>query len=331
MEFKAKNKIPSVSSLYKPTLQALVELGGSGHIDEINEKVYDIADLSDEVLSVPHGLDGRSKVDYRLAWVRTRLKLAGLIENSSRGVWSLTSSELNLDKITVANINKKSLNVINNKLEERKLDLSFTDNVESKIEIEPEIEPSFFSVGEDNIDDFLEANPQFCTTQKRVDTARVEDEEFAPWKEKLLAKLYTISPSSFEKLAQRILRESGFTQVEVVGKSGDGGIDGKGILKLNGFLSFRVIFQCKRYRSSVCPSQIRDFRGAMQGRADKGLFITTGTFTRDAVKEATRDGAPAIDLIDGELLCEKLKELNLGVNTQIVESITINNDWFDKI
>ena len=117
------------------------------------------------------------------------------------------------------------------------------------------------------------------------------------WREALLHTLYTISPSAFERLSQRILRESGFSQVEVTGKTGDGGIDGKGIVKISGFLSFHVIFQCKRYKGFISPSQIRDFRGAMQGRADKGLFITTGTFTRDAIREATRDGAPPISIL----------------------------------
>lgn len=117
----------------------------------------------------------------------------------------------------------------------------------------------------------------------------------------------------------------------MTGKVGDGGIDGKGILRISGLLSFHVIFQCKRYKGSISPSQIRDFRGAMQGRADKGLFITTGSFTREAVREATRDGAPPIDLIDGELLCEKLKELKLGINTQMIEQVEIKQDWFEKL
>jgi restriction system protein len=128
-----------------------------------------------------------------------------------------------------------------------------------------------------------------------------------------------------------MLRESGFVQVEVTGKSGDGGIDGKGIVRLNGFLSFHVLFQCKRFSGSVTPNYIRDFRGAMQGRADKGLFITTGKFTRDAIKEATRDGAPPIDLIDGDLLCEKLKEFCLGVKTELIEEVTIQPEWFERI
>ena len=135
--------------------------------------------------------------------------------------------------------------------------------------------------------------------------------------------MFKIKPDAFERLAQRLLRESGFLQVEVTGKTGDGGIDGKGIVRVSGLLSFHVIFQCKRYRGSITPSQIRDFRGAMQGRADKGFFITTGTFTRDAIKEATRDGAPPIDLIDGELLCDKLKEFKLGVQTELTETWTL--------
>lgn len=151
------------------------------------------------------------------------------------------------------------------------------------------------------------------------------------WKEQLLNILYQITPAAFERLAQRLLRESGFFQVEVTGKVGDGGIDGKGIVRVSGLLSFHVIFQCKRYKGSVTPSQIRDFRGAMQGRADKGLFITTGAFTREAIKEATRDGALPIDLIDGELLCDKLKELKLGVSTQLTETVSIKNEWFGNL
>ncbi|MDP6439425.1 MAG: restriction endonuclease, partial [Candidatus Brocadiia bacterium] len=127
------------------------------------------------------------------------------------------------------------------------------------------------------------------------------------------------------------LRESGFVQVEVPGRGGDGGIDGKGIVRVAGLLSFHVFFQCKRYIGSVTPSHIRDFRGAMAGRADKGLFITTGTFTREAIREATRDGASPIDLVDGEQLADKLKELGLGTKTLMVEEVTIDTDWFKAI
>ena len=141
----------------------------------------------------------------------------------------------------------------------------------------------------------------------------------------------SIEPSAFERLVQRILRESGFTQVEVTGRTGDGGIDGKGIARIHGFLSFHVMFQCKRYQGSVSANQIRDFRGAMQGRADKGLFITTGTFTRDALKESTRDGAPPIDLIDRNQLAEKIKELSLGLKVETIEKIDIDEYWYKRI
>ena len=130
-----------------------------------------------------------------------------------------------------------------------------------------------------------------------------------------------------------MLRESGFTSVEVTGKAGDGGIDGKGVVRLGGLLSFHVIFQCKRYQGSISPSVVRDFRGAMVGRADKGLLITNGSFTREARREAKRDGAPPIDLIDGEELVAKLKELRLGivVKKQVVEEVVIEESFFGEI
>ena len=142
-----------------------------------------------------------------------------------------------------------------------------------------------------------------------------------------------MSPSAFERLAQRILRESGFIQVEVTGQSGDGGIDGKGILQLGGLLSFHVYYQCKRWQGAVGASVIRDFRGAMVGRADKGLIITTGAFTKDAKQEATRDGAPPIDLVDGQQLVDRLKDLRLGIITRKIEeeSVEIDSDWFANV
>lgn len=150
------------------------------------------------------------------------------------------------------------------------------------------------------------------------------------WKDQLLSVLHKLRSDAFERLAQRLLREAGFTKIEVTGRSGDGGIDGLGVLRVN-LLSFQVLFQCKKYRGSVGPGAIRDFRGAMVGRSDKGLLITTGTFTAEARREATRDGAPAIDLIDGEQLSELLKNFKLGVTTELVEEITINAAWFDTI
>ena len=139
-----------------------------------------------------------------------------------------------------------------------------------------------------------------------------------------------MSPSGFERLVQRILRESGFVQVEVTGQTGDGGIDGHGILRLGGLLSFHVIFQAKRWKGAVGAPHVRDFRGAMVGRADKGLLMTTGAFTKEAIKESTLDGAPAIDLVDGDQLVDKLKQLPLGVSTKKieVEQVSVDKKWF---
>ena len=291
MARKRNNKnLPTFDEFIKPLLQALLDLGGSGSIEEINEKVYALTNLTEEQLEIPHGEDGRTEVEYRLAWTRTYLKKAGLLENSARGIWALTNSQINPKVVDTDNIVKSYRDASRNKP---------TKEAKEKENLQDETEEEF----------------------------EIKDD----WKERLLNVLYKISPAAFERLAQRLLRESGFFQVEVTGKSCVGGIYGKGIVRVSGLLSFHLIFQCKRYKGTVTPSQIRDFRGAMQGRADKGLVITTGTFTREAVKEATRDGAPPIDLIDGEILCDKLRELKLGIETIITETVEIKNDWFNGL
>lgn len=176
----------------------------------------------------------------------------------------------------------------------------------------------------------LDKTQQNIEQLKDVDVLVEASEE--AWREQLSIVLtQKLDPSAFERLIQRLLRESGFVQVEVTGKTGDGGIDGKGIARINGFMSFHVLFQCKRYKGSVGAGEIRDFRGAMVGRADKGLFITTGTFTAAALKEATRDGAPPIDLVDGNELADKLRELELGMKIELVEKIIIDESWFESI
>lgn len=278
-------KVPSYDQLFSPVLRALAQLGGSGTIAEINEKVYEICAFSDDIMEVSHSQNGsQSEIDYRLAWARTYLKKFGIIKNSSRGIWNLTETDFDISTLDSNEVVRFVRKQSRNKKPKRHRQKSEIEEVEDNYE----------------------------------------------WKEKLVETILGISPNAFEKLTQRLLRESGFVEVEVTGRSNDGGIDGKGIARMSGLLSFHVIFQCKRYRGSVSSSQIRDFRGAMQGRADKGIFITTGNFTREAKKEATRDGAPPIDLIDGELLCEKLKEFSLGVKTKIVEEIEIDENFFAK-
>ncbi|MDX6403655.1 MAG: restriction system protein [Blastocatellia bacterium] len=171
-----------------------------------------------------------------------------------------------------------------------------------------------------------------ATKNQAEESLDEEPDEAESWRDNLLRVITTqMDPSAFERLATRLLRELGFVHVEVTGRSGDGGIDGKGIARVHDVLSFHVVFQCKRYQGSVAAGSMRDFRGAMVGRGDKGLFITTGTFTRDAIREASRDGAPPIDLVDGNQLAEKLKNLGLGVRIEIVEKVIIDEDWFTSI
>ncbi len=272
--------------LMNPVVQALKNLGGSGTIEEINNKVAEIENIPSEQLEVLHNPDkgGITEIEYRISWARTWLKQYGVIENSSRGVWSLTEKGSAIERVD----EKDVVRVVREKLKKNKKEL--TDS-------------------SDETDNAVE------------------------WQEELLDVILEMSPSGFERLVQRLLRESGFVQVEVTGQSGDGGVDGHGILRLNGLLSFHVIFQAKRWKGAVGSSQVRDFRGAMVGRADKGLLITTGAFTKDAIKEATRDGAPAIDLVDGDQLVEKLKQLSLGVSVKKieVEQVTIDPKWFSNL
>lgn len=282
-----KNNTPTFYQLMNPLLESLRQLGGSGSIDEIYEKVVQIETIPDEVLNQLHNPEksSQTKVEYRLAWARTYLKKYGYIENSSRGVWALTN----------------------------------------KAKDTPEVDP------QEVVKFVREDYGKNATRKPRRQERELDVLEEEEWIEKLHHILTKeISPDQFERLTQWLLRESGFVQVEVTGRTGDGGIDGKGIARLHGFMSFHVIFQCKKYQGSVPAGDIRDFRGAMVGRADKGLFITTGTFTPAAVKEATRDGAPPIDLVNGEQLALKLKEVGLGIKTEMVEKVTIDESWFKE-
>lgn len=235
--------------------------------------------------------ESTTKLTYRLAWARNYLKRYGLIENSSRGVWALTDEG---QKVSEVNQEKVRRAVVKKDREER-----------------------------------LQRNTDPNTSPDLVETPE-EVEEFS-WQDNLIETIKSIQPDQFERLCQRLLRELGFVNVEVTGRSNDGGIDGKGMIRLGGVLSFHVVFQAKRYQGSVSSSVVRDFRGAMIGRADKGLIMTTGSFTREAKKEAQRDGAPPIDLIDGNDFADKLKELKLGVSIELVETVKIKQDWFKNI
>ena len=197
-----KINVPTFDKLMNPVIQALKDLGGSGTIEEINNKATEIAGLSDEQLEVLHNPEksSQTKVEYRLAWARTYLKKYGILENSSRGVWALTPKGRQLDRVNAQAV-KRSVQ----KQDKQKRSVSVEDKMD-------------------------------------------ETEAETTWRDELLATLLKMDPSAFERLVQRLLRESGFIKVQVTGKSGDGGIDGKGIMRLGGLLSFHVIFQCKRYQ-----------------------------------------------------------------------------------
>jgi restriction system protein len=280
--------LPKFDELLKPTLQALVTLGGSGSIEEIEDTVIAALNVTQKQLDVTYPKSGNSVVPHRIAWARTALKKAGLTENPQHGVWVLTEEGKAGALKTPAEL-KKIVSVAYQK----------------------------------------SSDEQAAATIVEDETQHDIGDESLAWSDALLKKMQSIPPDAFERLCQRLLRESGFTKVEVKGKSGDGGIDGVGVLRVN-LISFQVLFQCKRYKGSVGSDVVRDFRGAMQGRADKGLIITTGTFTTDARKEATRDGAPAIDLIDGDALCSLMEERELGVHVKkkVIKEITVDENFF---
>lgn len=141
----------------------------------------------------------------------------------------------------------------------------------------------------------------------------LEIEERRPWRDSLSEILHNMNPFAFEVLAQRLLRECGFLDVHVTKKSGDGGIDGTGKLRLNGIFSFNVAFQCKRYKGQVGAGEIRDFRGSLDNNIEKGVLITTGSFSKSAREEAGAPGKKQIDLMDGNDFMDKLAEYNIGL------------------
>ena len=287
--------LPDLPGMMLVTIEALKELGGSATIQELDEKVIELEGVTEaeQVFTMPRG-ENRPRVNYYLAWARTYLKRGDSLVNSSRGVWTLTESGAAITRLDETRAIHEQVT-----LEER--ERSRAKRQAAK-------------VAETDIAEPTDDGP----------------EEAEDWKSSLMSVLGAMPPEAFERLSQRLLREAGFTKVEVRGKSGDGGIDGVGVLRVN-LVSFQVYFQCKRWKGSVRSKDIRDFRGALQGRADKGLFITTGHFTSQASDEATRDGAIATDLIDGDRLCGLLKENRFGVETEMIESVRIRSDWFDGV
>ena len=257
-----------------------------------------LLDLPDAVREVAHGDGRRSEFDYQAAWARTHLKRMGATTNSSRGVWSITEYGRELTAEAAA--------------------------------AEADVQGRIL----EHIRDYRRSLPSSGVKNASAadSLGSTEDDPETEWTDELLSALREMPPDAFERLCQRLLRESGFTRVEITGRAGDGGIDGIGVLRVS-LISFQIVFQCKRYAGVVGAGAIRDFRGSMVGRADKGLVMTTGRFSTSAAQEAARDGAPVIDLIDGNELCARLKELELGVRTEAetVERVTVETGFFEAI
>jgi restriction system protein len=273
---------------FGPLLDALRALGGSGTPDEVVERIALDLGLSDEVQNELLP-SGESRFRNQVAWARFYLVREGLIDSSRRGIWSLTERGRST-----------------------KLSLEQAKEIRSRWVR------------------FFQAQRQRKANAPEADIERAEEEAetTADIDGELIDLLVKLPPAGFERLSQRLLREAGFIQVVVTGRSGDGGIDGFGTLQVNPLVSFKVLFQCKRYTGSVSPSQVRDFRGAMSGRADKGIIISTGAFTAEARREASRDGAPPIELIDGEKLVGMFKELELGLKP--VKTYEIDESFFEE-
>lgn len=263
---------PEFIRFFRPILEVLRELGGSGTASEIVDRSLEIAKVS-EAEQEAVNKNGLSRVKNQVHWARQYLVWAGYLDSSRRGVWSLTNKGTTVDLSAF------------NALEAFKI----VQSTRAELRRDKKQEGS------------------------QADEPVPIDTEVKDHRSALLDLIKSLSPGGFERLSQRLLRESGFQHVMVTGKSSDGGIDGIGTLQVNPFVSFNVLFQCKRYQGAVTPSQVRDFRGAMMGRADKGLIITTGTFTLEAKREARRDGVPPIELVDGDILIDMFEKLELGL------------------
>jgi len=294
--------LPDLPGMMLAVLEALRAIGGSASIEELDEKVIEQEGLTEREQSfVMKNDENRPRANYYLAWARTYLKRGDAVENSKRGVWSLT------DKGSAITTYAEARAIYDQVVAEERERARLKRLAAKQATANGDEEETF-----------------------EVAPAESEPEATSDWRSTLLNELRGMTADGFERLAQRLLREAGFTKVEVRGKSGDGGIDGVGVLRVN-LVTFQVYFQCKKWKGSVGAKEIRDFRGAMQGRADKGLFITTGHFTAQASDEATRDGATAIDLIDGPRLCDLLKEHRLGVQTEMVEAVRVETEWFKSV
>lgn len=289
--------IPSYSAFLFPILEVLDQSTGSLRKREMDAAVIERLGLTDEQLTVsyPDGSKARgSKILHRIAFARSSLKLFSAIDNSERSVWSIAPSGRALLQQGEEAVRKADSEMRKQLTRERN-----ERNTPGTTAVVEPIEPD-----EDD---------------QPIAITAATDEDSTTWQQDLLSHLLAMSPRAFERLCAQILREAGCEEVEVTQYVGDEGLDGVGLLRM-GLLTFPVYFQAKRYAGTVGPEKVRELRGALFGRADKGILITTGRFSSAAMKEAARAGAP-IDLIDGERLCDLLLEYKLGVTVRPVVDI----------
>ncbi len=291
--------VPPYPELRRVTLDAMRQMTLPATNEAINQAVADRLNLTASQRAVLHLNSNQTELAYSVAWARTALNVAGAAENVGRALWTLTDEGRDI-----------AIEVVN-----QRYDLHLAQRKAERDSVPKRQSPGDDSAASDNGEsgDYLDSVP--------ID-----------WREELLARLRGVSPSQFEHLAASLLGVAGFDDVEVTGRSGDGGIDGIGVYRPSGLISFHTAFQCKRYRGTVGAGAIRDFRGSFIGRADRGIMITTGYFSEDAKREASRAGANPVELIDGERLTELLKEHSLGVRTtpRVIEDVTIDESYFNQ-
>ena len=288
-------RIPQHFHYIIPIIEVLKELGGSGRAGEVTDLVIERLNIPDEEVekTIP---SGQSRIKNQIQWARFMLVKTGYLDSSRRGVWSLTEKGLK------SNLKDSDL-----------LDLYEERKNWSK---EARLKRKGKAIEDDNDAEIIPDE------EEDISSGQVD------YRAELLDTLKSITPSGFERICQRLLRESGFEQVNVTGRSGDGGIDGIGLLQVNPFVSFKVLFQCKRFKETVGAPVVRDFRGAMMGRTDKGIIMTTGTFTQNAKREARRDGVTPIELVDGEKLVEMFEMYELGLKP--VKTYEMDYQFFEE-
>jgi len=270
-------------------VKTLQEFGNSAQPKQVVLAVQKSIDVPPEDLENKHK-SGQSIFYNDVHWCREYLKKAGYIDSSKRGMWTLTP------KGQTCVFSDATAQEVFRTAQEQKKERTATSKSAPEISVEELDLPDLAS-----------------------------DDKY---RQEALKALIQLSPSGFERFCQRLLEKAGFEEVEVTGQSGDGGIDGRGILKVNRLFSMKIAFQAKKYQGSVGTPVVRDFRGAIQGRVDRGLLITTGTFTSDAIKEASRDGATHIELIDGQDIVDLMEKHTFGLKEK--QTFEVDHDHFDR-